>query len=308
MRSGLFLLVALAIPTSAAADPPRPSPETPPIVVQGVQDREKAIRTFIRDLTPAPVHGQLSRFEAPVCPAVAGLPGNEADYIAGRMRRIAGAAGIRVAKEHCDANVVLIVTSDKPAFLKRLDQQRHEYFPSDWGSSEIHELERDPAPVAAWQLEGAYWADGRPISSDIIAASTGGGDFLAAAQKTIEPASRLKPSARHDFLTSVVVVQRSALDGLTTTQLADYAAMRAFVRTDPKRVPSGGMDTILSVIDAPMGSAVPLTMTAWDLSFLKAFYANGNNSYAEYQRSEMQRLMKRSLDRAQQTSAGDATK
>ena len=83
------------------------------------------------------------------------------------------------------------------------------------------------------------------------------------------------------------------------TVLADYVAMRALVRTDPKRLRTSSADTILSVIEAPMGSAVPLTLTAWDLSFLRAFYASGKNNYAEYQRSEMQRLMKRELDQAQ---------
>jgi hypothetical protein len=60
------------------------------------------------------------------------------------------------------------------------------------------------------------------------------------------------------------------------------------------------LDTILSVIDAPMGSAIPLTLTAWDLSFLKAFYASSKESYAEYQRAEMRRAMRRELDRNQQ--------
>jgi len=297
----LSLIAAAAQPTTASPAAPQPAP----IVVQGVQGRDKQVRTFIRDLTPAPVHGQLGRFEAAVCPAVAGVSPAQADFIVERLRRIATAVGIPVAKAHCDANVVLIVTADKAALLQKLDKQRHDYFPPDWSGSQIRELERDPSPAAAWQFEQAYWADGRPISSDIIAAGTDGGGFLAAAQRTTEPASRLKPSARNAFLTSIVVVQRNALDGLTTTQLADYAAMRAFVRTDPKRVPSNGIDTILSVIDAPMGSAVPLTLTSWDLSFLKAFYQSGNNNYAEYQRAEMQRLMTRELDRIQQAASGE---
>jgi hypothetical protein len=306
MVAGLFLVLSLATAAPAAAEPHAPAPEIAPIVVQGVQDRNKAIRNFIRGLTPAPIHGQLSRFEAPVCPAVAGLPPEPASHIIERMRRVAAAAGIPIAKERCDANVVVIVTPDKAAFLKRLEQQRQDYFPPDWSGSQIDELERDPSPAAAWYFEGAYWADGRPISSDLIAATSSGADFLAGAQKTTEPLTRLKPSARHAFLTAVVVVQRSALDGLTTTELADYAAMRAFVRTDARRLENA--DTILRALDAPMGTPVPLTLTPWDLSFLKAFYASGNNSYAEYQRSEMQRLMKRELDRNQQRDAIAATK
>lgn len=293
MRIGpcAFLILSSA---AASAEPP-PTPREPsPIVVQGVHDRDKQIRSFIREMTPAPVHGQLSRFDAPVCPAAAGLPAEQSALVTARMRRVAAAAGMRVAKPGCDANVILIVTGDKNGLLKKLEKFRPEYFPADWSLFQVHDLEHDPSPVAAWQFEGRTWADGRPISDDIIASGTDYG----ALQRTIEPQSRLHPSARRDFLTSIVVVQRDALDGLTTTQLADYAAMRAFVRTDPKQVHAGA-DTILSVIDAPMGSAVPLTLTPWDLSFLRAFYASGKNSYAEYQRSEIQQLMKRELDKAQ---------
>ena len=292
MSPGL-LLAGLALLTEP------PAAAQLPIVVQGVHDRDKKISNFIRDLTPAPVHGQLSRFDAPVCPAVAGLTREKADFIVGRMRRVAAAAGIRVAKEGCDANVILIVAPDKNRLLTQLERYRPEYFPASWSSWHIHELEHDPSPVAAWQFEGEFWADGRLIDDGFTGSGIAPSE-IGMLQKTTEPQSRLKPSARPAFMTSVVVVQASALDGMTTTQLADYAAMRAFVRTDPEKLRSSTADTILSVIDAPMGSSVPITLTAWDLSFLKAFYASNKNSYAEYQRSEMKRLMKRELDKAQQ--------
>lgn len=293
--SFLLLLAGAGLVAPAGAQPVQPAPEASPIVVQGVHDRDKQIRNFIRDLTPAPVHGQLSRFDSPICPAVAGLSTAQASAIAERMRRVAAAVGIRVDKPSCAPNVILIVTDDKAALLKKLEVKRPEYFPPDWSSIDVHELEHDPSPVAAWQFEGTFWADGRPLSDNVVASAIS----IDELQKTIEPSTRLRPAARHDFLTSVVLVQRQALNGLTTTQLADYVAMRALVRTDPKRLRTSSADTILSVIEAPMGSAVPLTLTAWDLSFLRAFYSSGKNNYAEYQRSEMQRLMKRELDQAQ---------
>ena len=294
MGTSLFL-AGLALAYGAAAPQP-PAPDSP-ILVQGTHDRDRKIRNFIKDLTPAPVHGQLSRFDAPVCPAVAGLSQSKADIIVARMRRVATEAGMRVAHENCAPNVILIVARDKNHLLVQLQQHRPEYFPASWSSWHLRELQTDPSPVAAWQFEGEFWADGRPISNDVNAS---GISDIGQLQRTIEPLTRLKPAARRAFETSIVVVQANALDGLTTTQLADYAAMRAFVRTDPKNLRSSSSDTILSIIDAPMGTAVPLTLTPWDLSFLRAFYASGNNSYAEYQRSEMQRLMKRELDRVQE--------
>ena len=75
--------------------------------------------------------------------------------------------------------------------------------------------------------------------------------------------------SRPHFIAAVVVVELDALGGLTVTQLADYAAMRAFARTDPRRLKGTGAPTILSAIEAPMNSPVPLTLTEWDLAFLQ---------------------------------------
>jgi len=93
----------------------------------------------------------------------------------------------------------------------------------------------------------------------------------------------------------VVVVQADAIVGLTTTQLADYAAMRAFVRTDPGKLTDAAANSILNVITTPMGEPVPLTLTAWDMSFLKAYYASRLNSFAANQRSEMRQKMSQDL-------------
>jgi len=101
--------------------------------------------------------------------------------------------------------------------------------------------------------------------------------------------------ARQEFSGAVVVVQADAIVGLTTTQLADYAAMRAFVRTDPGKLTEAAANSILNVITTPMGEPVPLTLTAWDMSFLKAYYASRLNSFAANQRSEMRQKMSQDL-------------
>jgi hypothetical protein len=72
--------------------------------------------------------------------------------------------------------------------------------------------------------------------------------------------------------------------------------MRAFVRNDPARLRDAAANTILNVIAAPMGASVPLTMTQWDLSFLKSYYASSLNNYAANQRSEMRGMMMDELE------------
>ena len=283
MRIGLALSLLLA--TAASAPPPIPS-ESSEIVVQGTREREKQIQRFIRSLTPSAIHGQLSRFETKVCPLVVGLTKEQNVIVAARMRRVADAAGIPVAPADCRANAILIVTNDKSALLARLLQKRPYMFPDSWSMSRIHDLERDPSPVAAWAIEGVTSADGANLNYH----------NEVPLNRTFRPGSRLTASARPYFAAAVVILQADALDGLTTTQIADYAAMRTFVSTDPKRLNSATPGTILALLDTPMGQPVPITLTPWDLSFLTAYYASAKNTYVEYQRSQMKGLMRRDLD------------
>lgn len=95
------------------------------------------------------------------------------------------------------------------------------------------------------------------------------------------------PFAREAFDASALVVETGALTGLTTIQLADYAAMRLFAKLDPQRLNGRVANTILKVLDAPMGSEVPITMTRWDLGFLRGLYASQPNRFAGAQRWEI---------------------
>ena len=92
--------------------------------------------------------------------------------------------------------------------------------------------------------------------------------------RTIDAPSRITEAVRPQFESAVVVVERKSLVGLTTTQLADYAAIRALTGADPQRLANGASATILHVLEIPMGGAAPITMTQWDLAFLKGFAAS----------------------------------
>jgi hypothetical protein len=218
----------------------------------------------------------------------------QAQFVANRMRDVAKAAGIPVARPGCQTNIALMVTRDKARLLKFLEHWPG-MFPHEWSGSTVQALERSPDPVAAWQTDEMLWDFGGRVAAGqretAPDAQSLGGFYKFAT------ATRLKPAVRYSFVKSVVVIQADALAGLTPTQLADYAAMRAFVRTDPKKIRPTASGTILNVIDAPMGSAVPITLTEWDFTFLKSFYSSTKNMYAEYQRAQMKGIMKRELDR-----------
>jgi hypothetical protein len=276
---GALLCAALAGSTAAAAQN-RPEAEAgPEIVVTGNRDMEGQLRDFVGALTQTGPGRQLARFETAICPAAVGVSPGQKEAIAGRLRQIAEAAGLAVRKGSCTPNVLLVVTADKAGFLDALWKSYPEYF-GDMSASDVRRLGRTPGPAAAWHV------DGPPLSADGVKLADGGDG--AYVNRTGRVSSRITAGVRPQFAAAAVVVEARALEGLTTTQIADYAAMRAFARGDPSRLP-GSAPTILKVLEAPMGAEVPITLTSWDLAFLRSLYSGTPNTTAAAQRTSIRK-------------------
>lgn len=274
----------------AVQAPPAPAGAAPAadqaIVVTGQKDSGKAVDDFVRSLTTTTSGGQLSRFEHEVCPAVFGLAKPQADAVAARIRLVAKSVGIVVGGVHCTPNVLLLVTSDKKAFLEELRRHRSD----DFGLSDrrFRELEDAPGPAAAWQVNGpAMTADGADLTED----TTQG----VVVNRTVDPSSRITVQVHPQFDASIVVVERKALLGLTTTQLADYTAIRALTGADPARLAGSAAPTILHVLEVPIGGEAPITMTEWDYGFLSSYYDARRDLRLGAQRSAIGRRMDEQL-------------
>jgi len=291
------VLALAALMAGGAAQAQETAGDNPsaPIVVEGQRDRESQIRELIEALPPTSVGGHLSRFEAGACPAVLGVSPRQRALAAERMRAVAAATGVPLAGAKCLVNVLVIVTPDKKQLIEQLAKRYPSYF-GELSSWRISALARSPGPAALWHRDELFDADGRPL----FAAGTE--DIVQ--QKTSRSSSRLFDLAHPAYTGSILVVESGALDGLTTTQLADYAAMRAFTGADPGRLPDGKVSTILTVLETPMGGQVPITLTAWDLAFLKSLYESDPNRYAPGQRGEIRAGMKKALDAASGGAGG----
>jgi hypothetical protein len=284
--------IAPALPVQvAAASVPAPvaSDSNEEIVVQGMRVNKQKVREFIRAVTEAPYEGQLGRFHAPACPVAMGLTDVQNLRVAARMRQVAQAAGIRVAAQQCKPNIFVIVAGDRRAALDELDRRFPMYF-NGMSSREVAALKASTAPAVAWQVSSRLSSDGQPLEQPL------GVDFYRVS--SAENPSRIRGATEPTFLVSVVVIDLKAAGGLTTTELADYATMRTFAATDPERIVRTGAPTILGVLAQPDDKALPMTLTYWDLAFLKSLYATDNAYYARYQRSDMERVIQEELERS----------
>lgn len=287
---GAFASAALMLATAAGAQQQQPqTSDGPEILVTGTRDLPDQIRDFVGALTEAPVRGQLGRFEWAVCPVALGFQPAQKQAVERRLRSLAEAVGLRVGRANCRANMLVIATADKRAFLQSV-WARHRRFLGGMSASEYRRLLAEPGPAAAWQQVGRLAADGTELSDD--------SDSGVAINRTFTAPSRITGGARPHYEAAAVVIEGRALEGLTTTQVADYAAMRLFARTDPSRLTGSAPSTILTVLEAPMGSEVPLTMTRWDLGFLRGLYGSANNTYAPAQRGEIGRTVAEELRRS----------
>jgi hypothetical protein len=279
----MLMSIALLVALQASATPP-PSQE-PAIVVQGQRNVERQIHDFVKALTDVPPAGQISRFDWSVCPVAVGLSARQNAEVAERMRAVAQAAGMRVAKPGCKANALVVVSTDAQKFVDWLKDHEPEYFIGV--TPKEKQLLKHAGHAAAWHIEGRTDQDGVSVSRD-----SDSGMFIS--ERTDVP-SRISTNDHPSFEAAIVVLDARALAGLTVVQLADYAAMRAFAKTDPSRLANPVAPTILTLLDTPMGGAVPITLTEWDLAYLKALYGSTTNRLAGQQSGEMQRKMAQDL-------------
>lgn len=289
-RARFFIAtLTLFIGAPGAAQEVRSGAEPAPIVVEGQRDRDLQIRDFVGALPPAPVDGTISRFEHEACPAVLGIAPAQSLMVAARMRVVGAAAGVPMARRDCRPNVVVVVTPDKRQYIEQLARR----FPSNFrglSRRQIARLARSPGPTAWWHRSGIVDADGQQYSAGPQ------GERISVAASDASP--RIRAMTHLEFVGSILVVEAGALHGLTAYELADYAAMRTFTGVDPARLPDRRLSTILTLLDAPEDSQVPITLTGWDLALLRSIYASDAGTYASNQRNEIRTGMRRALEQA----------
>lgn len=287
--TAVFLTAAFSMLSAApvSADTAPPGEE---IVVQGTRPAQKEIRNFVKSLTEVPSFRQIGRFHSAVCPVAMGLPAAQNVRIAERMRRVAAAASVPLAKAKCTPNIFVIVAPNKKAAIDELSRRFPAYV-SSLSDSQLRRLAADPAPATAWQVKSLRSADGelleRPAGYDYYRVE---GTYNV---------SRIRSAAMPTFVASIVVIDRRSAGGLTVTQLADYAAMRAFADTDPGRL-GNSAPSILPILTLPADAPLPQSLTYWDLAFLKALYSTSNTYFAGYQRGDMEQVVKKELEAARE--------
>ena len=286
----LFVCAILAQSTVARSTEAQGS-----IIVEG-QRMHSRIDDFVRRLTPAN-QDQLQRFVQDACPAVVGLSPDLSNDVTARIRRVAGAVGVPVAKAGCSPNLVLLVVHDKETAIQQLRAGIHGIF-GDMRTPDLHRLVETPGPTVAWQISGRVGVDGMPLTMVRLRPEDGNNDAAPMVRGAFLSRTNMQIMRSVDL--SLLVVEARALDQVDLRQLADYTVMRTLA-------PAGGSGdlparSILQLFNPGVSPLeAPESVTWWDFAFLKSLYRSSNKVEASAQRSQIRQMMMRELDRVPAT-------
>lgn len=287
----IFLIAGALLAVQAAEAGQAASDEQGAIVIRGVlpEEQSEKVREMVRALAPGSVRDTVPRFHNELCPFVVGLGDETGTMVEDRMRAVADAVGLGAEESECSANLLLVVADDRTALFKHWRSKYPDIFfgkePAD-----IRRLRDTEGPVVSWQVIQPADRNLDPLPRDIVTGIT--------YNESSEDPLRLRAATRPDVRAAVVVVDKAAVDGVSTYQLADHVLMSALSPMRRKAVSQIEAPTILHLfreIDSEEGAVQ--SVTAWDFAFLRAMHSTKNTAYAASFRSEVQAKMEDELSR-----------
>lgn len=296
-------LKTLALAASAALLPiaaasAQNSGGNPDIIVEGIIEIDGSdAQRQARDVThpQSSTSEPLARLQRPICIGTWGLLPQNAEAVIARMYDNAQAIDLDIdAEEGCEANVWVFVVDDPAEEFEKLRDD------SNWMTRTLTKFERNrvrkqDGPARAWHLVTTRDDAGNPIPTGFQLAQLIQQSRLEGTPPPVNPTtnmSRTRVPIRKDIEMSFVMIARSALDGLDTHAIADYATMRTFARTEvPDRAES--FDTVLNLFEAD--STVD-RMTTFDRAYLRSLYRGSPNRPSRQAMASLSDLMEEELN------------
>lgn len=286
----LMAAAALVGPQDQVSPPQAARAQLEDVEVTARATRDQA-RIFV-DRVAAPARGRgLGRWRK-VCPGVANLDRAVAQPIVDQIAARAAELGIEVEGPGCEANIIVVFSSDAAGVSRALVRSdprvfRHGGNGIDRGNAALRAFQESDQPVRWWSLSVPIDSDtgrravrvpgdraGGPVSEQFATAiGCNPEDCMAAGAPIIQStggASRLNSRIVDQLYKSIVIVDMDAVSGLTTAQIGDYLAMVSLAQVDPA-ADTAAFDTVLNLFDNPEGTP---GLTAWDRSYLSALYGS----------------------------------
>ncbi|NYT39951.1 hypothetical protein HZY97_04225 [Sphingomonas sp. R-74633] len=251
--ASLFLLSSFAaIPLAYAQEAPKQSQDGNIVVTGQAQKPIKKAQRYIRQVLDTQ-DGQLARFIDPVCPLVIGLPERFKASIEDRIRTVGSATSVRMAKEKCEPNLMIVFAEDSDALIQLMRKRRNAAF-TNLDDGALRDAFQK-GPIHAWRLV---------VTRDEVGNISTGND-----DPDYPP--MMEGDTQAVTINAVVVMDRKVALGKSVRQLGDYVVMRTLVGAKPPAKGSIASASILSLFD-PNVAPPPTEITDMDLGLLAGLY------------------------------------
>ncbi|WP_301751353.1 hypothetical protein [uncultured Erythrobacter sp.] len=207
----------------------------------------------------------LARLRSPLCLAVAAQDEAFARTVAKRIIDNAKAAGVKTRRAGCKPNALVTFSDDA---FNQISAYRAE------GRKVFRRMSEREIDAALAGRDPAYVFQAVEATPRIM---EGDAPWLDSAQNWTKERAYVRTP--EDMLSTLVVIEAGAIDGLSPVQIADYASLRLLAPTgelaaDDARAP----DTILSLFAAP--DKAPSEMTRADRAYLTSLYKLPRTAFA----------------------------
>ncbi|HET9428325.1 MAG TPA: hypothetical protein VFO69_08200 [Allosphingosinicella sp.] len=267
--------------TLAGAQPPSAPTSQNMIIVPGHVSSEREVRQragdFVRGTGVASGATPAARWVDPVCPRVIGVREDGARAAEAMIRRIAVDAGVPVAAESCDSNLVVTFAPDPGALIQEIGRRSPNHL-SEVPVTAREALRTGSAPIRWWYTTRTIGRHGTGRSHGAGSAgqntpathdgSGAGSDFGGDIPTLMHYESSTISTLSQRVLNSAsVVVDENAVVGMPLNAVAAYAALVALAEIRSRDFAPGG--SILGLFATP---DAPRRLTSQDMAFLRALY------------------------------------
>ncbi|MGV3580552.1 hypothetical protein [Brevundimonas sp.] len=299
-------MLALAVGLLSAAPSQTSDQDTsarlPEVVVEGRIPEELA-QAFIEEVSAPPRGATVARWNRELCVGVVGLRPVTAQYMIDRVSDVAGELEVDIGEPGCEANVVVVATTDGEAIARGLVERRRMVLAP--GNSVQSRSRRDLAAFAAVDRPVRWWHistavdphTGRTAVRNRREDNFDATDVIAVVENIGRPVvpSLIQSTTRQDLRRALIIIDFDDLGDIDFNQLADYVAFLALAQVEPE-ADTSGFRTILNLFDDP---ATP-GLSDWDWAYLHGLYGSYDRSLSSSGReAALRREMLRAHERGQ---------
>ena len=313
MRTAIILaLAALALGSSASAQPPVTRPALPPesITVIDTKPSVETIESFV-EAKGWRTHSldRMARWSLKVCPLTIGLGDKYAAYVTKRIRDVAAAVGAPVDSDPaCQPNIEIVFTTTPQSLMDSIRKTDPVYLGFHYTEREADDLAKVTHPIQAWYTNiSAYMYEHRPpgyggqtldmgrcgVTNSVSIKLAGHRLTLRCVTEAGGSPSRARDGMNGGFLNILIVAEPAKLSDYEVGALADYITMLAL--SQPAAL--GDCEDLPSIANllTPNCPAAPSQITDADIAYLRALYeaAGGDRlpTQRTYIRDEMYRML-----------------